>query len=33
MDTIRMVEKLVGKEARIEFKPAHPADVPATRPT
>jgi len=30
METIRMVEKLVGKEARIEFKPAHPADVPAT---
>lgn len=30
MDLLRTVERLVGKEARIEFRPAHPADVPAT---
>ena len=30
MDAIRLVEKLVGKKARIEYKPGHPADVLAT---
>jgi len=30
MDLLHTVERLVGKEARIEFRPAHPADVPAT---
>lgn len=30
MDAIRLVEELVGKKARIEFKPRHPADVLAT---
>ena len=30
MDTIRLIERLVGKEASIEFKPRHPADVVAT---
>jgi len=27
MDTIRLVEDLVGKKAKIEYKPRHPADV------
>jgi UDP-glucuronate 4-epimerase len=30
MDTIRLVEKLLGREAKLEFKPRHPADVTAT---
>jgi len=30
MDAIRLVEELVGKKARIEHKPRHPADVTAT---
>lgn len=30
MDFIKHIEKKVGKEAIIDFKPAHPADVPAT---
>ncbi|HEC35652.1 MAG TPA: NAD-dependent epimerase/dehydratase family protein [Anaerolineae bacterium] len=30
MDAIRLVEELVGKKARIEHKPRHPADVLAT---
>jgi len=30
MDAIRLVEELAGKNARIEFFPMHPADVPAT---
>jgi UDP-glucuronate 4-epimerase len=30
MDAIRIVEDCVGKKARIEFRDAHPADVPAT---
>jgi len=30
MDTIRITEQLLGKKARLEFKEAHPADVPAT---
>ena len=29
-DVIQMVEKLVGKRARIEYQPCHPADVMAT---
>jgi len=30
MDAIRLVEELVGKKARIEHRPRHPADVLAT---
>lgn len=30
MDAIRLIEKLVGRNAEIVFKPVHPADVPAT---
>ncbi len=30
MDTIRLVEELVGKKAKIEFRSRHPADVLAT---
>jgi nucleoside-diphosphate-sugar epimerase len=30
MDTIRIVERLVGKSATIEYRPRHPADVLAT---
>ena len=30
MDTIHIVERLLGKEARIEFREAHRADVTAT---
>jgi UDP-glucuronate 4-epimerase len=30
METIRLIEKLLGQEARLEFKPRHPADVTAT---
>lgn len=30
MDAIHMIEELVGKEADLQFKPAHPADVNAT---
>jgi UDP-glucuronate 4-epimerase len=30
MEAIRLVEELVGKKAQIEFRPRHPADVPAT---
>ena len=30
MDAIRLVEELVGKKARLEYKPRHPADVLAT---
>ena len=30
MDAIRLVEELVGKGANLEYKPRHPADVPAT---
>lgn len=30
MDAIRLVEELVGKKARIEYQPRHPADVLAT---
>lgn len=30
IDVIRKIESLVGREAKIEYRPAHPADVPAT---
>jgi len=30
MDAIRLIERLTGKQAQMEFKPRHPADVPAT---
>ena len=30
MDAIRLVEKLTGKRARLDFRPRHPADVLAT---
>ncbi len=30
MDSIRLIEKLTGKQARLEHKPLHPADVLAT---
>lgn len=30
MDAIRLVERLTGEKARLEFKPRHPADVLAT---
>jgi nucleoside-diphosphate-sugar epimerase len=30
LDVIRLIERLVGREARIEHLPRHPADVPAT---
>ena len=30
MDALRLIEKLVGKEAKIDFKPMHRADVPRT---
>jgi nucleoside-diphosphate-sugar epimerase len=30
MDTIRLIEKLLGQQARLEFQPRHPADVTAT---
>jgi UDP-glucose 4-epimerase len=30
MDAIRLVEKLAGKKANLEFKPRHPTDVPVT---
>ena len=30
MEMIRLVERLVGQEAQLVFKPPHPADVPAT---
>jgi UDP-glucuronate 4-epimerase len=30
LDIIRLVETLTGRPARLEFRPAHPADVPAT---
>ncbi|MBI2987313.1 MAG: GDP-mannose 4,6-dehydratase [Deltaproteobacteria bacterium] len=29
-DAIRLIERLVDREARVEFKPRHPADVMAT---
>ena len=31
MDFIRQIEKLVGKEAFLEYGPSHPADMQATR--
>lgn len=30
MDAIRLMEELVGKKAKVDFKPRHPADVLAT---
>ncbi|RIK80588.1 MAG: nucleotide sugar epimerase [Planctomycetota bacterium] len=30
IEVIRKIESLVGREAKIEYRPAHPADVPAT---
>ncbi len=30
LETIRLIEKCVGQKACLEFKPSHPADVPAT---
>ncbi len=30
MDAIRLVEELVGRKATLEYRPRHPADVPAT---
>lgn len=30
MDAIRLVERLAGKQAQLEFQPRHPADVHAT---
>jgi nucleoside-diphosphate-sugar epimerase len=30
METLRLVEKLLGRTAEVEYQPAHPADVPAT---
>jgi UDP-glucuronate 4-epimerase len=30
IDVIRKIESLVGREAKINYRPAHPADVPAT---
>ncbi len=30
MNAIRILEELLGKKARIEYRPMHPADVPAT---
>jgi nucleoside-diphosphate-sugar epimerase len=30
MDVVKLVEGLIGKTAQLQFKDAHPADVPAT---
>lgn len=30
IEVIRKIESLVGREAKINYRPAHPADVPAT---
>jgi nucleoside-diphosphate-sugar epimerase len=30
MEAIQLVEELTGKQARLDYRPAHPADVPAT---
>jgi len=30
MDALRLIERLAGREARLEFRPRHPADVLAT---
>jgi nucleoside-diphosphate-sugar epimerase len=29
-EALRIVESLVGRKARVEYRPRHPADVPAT---
>lgn len=30
MEVVRLVERLVGRPARVEYRPPHPADMPAT---
>jgi glycosyltransferase involved in cell wall biosynthesis len=30
VETLRVIERLLGQTARIELRPPHPADVPAT---
>jgi nucleoside-diphosphate-sugar epimerase len=30
IEVIRQIEEIAGRKARLEFLPAHPADVPAT---
>jgi nucleoside-diphosphate-sugar epimerase len=30
MELIRLAEELTGRQARIDYRPGHPADVPAT---
>ena len=30
INVLRLIEGMLGKHAQVEFKPAHPADVPAT---
>jgi nucleoside-diphosphate-sugar epimerase len=30
IDVIRKIEALTGRDAKIDYRPAHPADVPAT---
>jgi nucleoside-diphosphate-sugar epimerase len=30
MDAIHLIEELIGKQAKLEFRPNHPADMPAT---
>ena len=30
MDAAQLIEELLGKKAIIQYKPRHPADVPAT---
>ncbi len=30
LSTVRLIEQMVGRSAQLEFRPAHPADVPAT---
>jgi nucleoside-diphosphate-sugar epimerase len=30
MDAIRLIEQKVGRKARLEFKPQHPADIKAS---
>lgn len=30
MDALRLAEKLIGKKAKIEYRPRHPADILVT---
>jgi UDP-glucuronate 4-epimerase len=30
MDVLHVIERMIGKRAQLEFKAAHPADVPTT---